>query len=326
MRNLSTAPMQVGAPAVAVVLPVYNGAEHLAEAIDSVLAQSFADFELIVVDDCSTDGSMAIARSYDDSRVRVVQLTRNGGLAAALNAGIKSTLAPLIARQDQDDISHPLRLQRQVTLLDEHPQTIVVGTWARIISPASGGAWRVTGHHRHPVDHDELRLRLLWNNPFVHSSVVFRRDAFMEAGGYGDDSIETFPEDYDLWSRMAPLGDLANVGQELLTYRQTAGGMSDAQRVRIREGVVRIATRNLARATQRAVDDPMLIGLARVLNSVPTASVSPTVAWERVRAFRRASASVGANHSPRILAVRARWSGKVLIRSLDRRWGTLDEA
>lgn len=308
------------------ILPVYNGAEHLAGSIDSILAQSLKDLELLIVDDCSSDDSLAIAGSYQDTRVRVIALEHNGGLAAALSAGIQLASAPIIARQDQDDISDARRLERQLAVLDENPGTVLVGTWALIVSPAPEGGWVPAGHHRHPVTDDELRLRLLWNNPFVHSSVVFRRSAFDLAGGYGTDPVVSFPEDYDLWSRMAPLGELANIGEELVTYRQTVGGMSDAQRDRIRDGVVRIAASNIAAASALPVDDQRIQGLARVLNSVPTTTVSPVQAWQRVRVFQRASAKVVSGHSPHLLAVRARCAGKIVARSLDPRWGTLDEA
>ena len=311
---------------VSVVLPVFNGAQYLREAIDSVLAQSLQDFELIIVDDASTDDSLAIARSYEAEHVRIVELQSNLGLAAALNAGMATASAPLIARQDQDDISHPRRLQRQVDLLDANPHVILVGAWARIISQNEEGDWVVTGSHRHPVDNDELHLRLLWNNPFVHSAVVFRRESWVAVGGYGDDSLDHFPEDFDLWSRMAALGGLANVGEELLTYRQTVGGMSDAQRERIRNGVLNIARRNLASAAGIDQDDPRIQGLARVLNSVPTATVSPAQAWQRARVLQRAVSAVAPGHAPRLLASRAKWTGKVVARSLDPRWGSLDEA
>jgi len=317
----------VGAgPGVSVVLPVYNGAEHLREAIDSILQQTHPDFELVIVDDASSDDSLAIARGYEDSRIRILALDQNGGLAVALNAGIDSAIAPVIARQDQDDISDPRRLERQLALLEREPHTVLVGTFARIISRGADGSWSVTGHHRHPVSDEELRLRLLWNNPFVHSSVAFRREVFVRAGGYGTDPELSWPEDYDLWSRMSAHGDLANIPEELLTYRQTAGGMSDANRERIRDGVVRIAVTNLAAASGVPPTDPRLPGLARVLNSVPTRTASPALTLERVGIFLRACRSVAPDLDPHLLAVRTRWAGKIVARSLDPRWGSLDAA
>ncbi|MDP2014378.1 MAG: glycosyltransferase, partial [Actinomycetota bacterium] len=267
-----------------------------------------------------------IAQGYEDSRIRILALDHNVGLAAALNAGIEYALAPIIARQDQDDVSDPRRLERQLALLEREPRTVLIGSFAAIITMNEQGAWQVTGSHKHPVSDEELRLRLLWNNPFVHSSVVFRREAFIRAGGYGTDPELSWPEDYDLWSRMSAHGDLANVPEELLTYRQTAGGMSQAHRDRIRDGVIRIAAANLASASGVAMTDPRLLGLAKVLNSVPTKTASPALAWERVGIFLRACNAVAPHKSPHLLAVRARWASKIMLRSLDPRWGSLDAA
>lgn len=317
--------MTGAAPGVSVVLPVYNGAEHLRASIDSILAQTYDDFELVIVDDASTDDSLAVARAVADPRVHIVALGRNGGLAAALNAGIAVAAAPVIARQDQDDLADSRRLERQLAALDQDPGIVLVGTWARIVRPDGAGGWEPAGVHHHPVGDAELRLRLLWNNPFVHSSVAFRRTAFEQAGRYGTDPALNWPEDFDLWVRMAPLGRLANVPEELVTYRQTAGGMSDAHRDRIREGVVRIASRNLAAATDRAPGDPRIQALARVLNSVPTPTTTPIEALQRARTFLRAcSRSAPAGRSA-LSAVRARWAAKIVLRSLDPRWGSLDD-
>jgi hypothetical protein len=308
-----------------VVLPVYNGAEHLRESIDSILAQTHADLELVIVDDASTDDSLAIARATDDPRVRIVALDRNGGLAAALNAGIDAARAPVIARQDQDDLAAPDRLARQLVVLADDPGTILVGTWARIVRPDGAGGWEASGQHHHPVADDELRLRLLWNNPFVHSSVAFRRAAFEQAGRYRTDPL-SWPEDYDLWVRMAPLGRLANVPAELVTYRQTSGGMSDAYRERISDGVQRIASRNLALVSGLAADDATIVAIARVLNGLPQGKASASEAWHRVRVFLSASHKAAPGGSPRLLAVRGRWAGKLAIRSVAPGWGTLDAA
>lgn len=308
------------------VLPVYNGAEHLEASIASILGQTRDDLELVIVDDASTDDSLAIARAIEDPRVRIVALERNGGLAAALNAGIDVAAAPVIARQDQDDLADPRRLERQLAVLDQDPRIVLVGTWARIVRPDGAGGWEPAGVHHHPVDDAELRLRLLWNNPFVHSSVAFRRTAFEQAGRYGTDPVLNWPEDYDLWVRMAPLGRLANVPEELVTYRQTAGGMSDAHRDRIRDGVLRIASANLAHASGLPVDDATLVSVARVLNGMPQEQASPAQAWHRVRLFLRASSSAAPGGSARLLAVRGRWAGKLAIRTVAPGWGSLDAA
>ncbi|MHB1067124.1 MAG: glycosyltransferase family 2 protein [Candidatus Nanopelagicales bacterium] len=308
--------MLEGSPVVSVVLPVYNGAEHLRAAIESVLAQDFADIELVVVDDASTDGSLAVAESFADPRITIVALPRNGGLAAALNHGIERARGTLIARQDQDDVSAPTRLSTQVALLAREPETVLVGTWATIVRQRPDGEWVIVGRHQHPTADERLRFRLLWNNPFVHSSVVFRRSAFDSAGGYGTDPEESFPEDYDLWSRLARFGRLANVPEELVTYRESPGAMTKASADRVQAGVLRIACRSLAAATSTDAHDPQVITLARTLNGLPSPPVSLGQAARRVSLFERAASCACPRVSPRLLVDRARWSGKVLVRSL----------
>lgn len=308
--------MPLAAPLVSVVLPVHNGEGWLADAIGSVLAQTFDDLELVIVDDASTDRSLEVVSSFTDPRISILRLTENVGLATALNRGIDQARAGLIARHDQDDISAPDRIQRQVSRLQAEADLVLVGTWATIVRPTPRGDWEVVGHHRHPVTDSQLRLRLLWNNPFVHSSVVFRRAAFEAAGGYGADPVDNWPEDYDLWSRMMDQGRLANVATELVTYRETPGGMSDSYRDRIAEGVVRIASRNLGRASGRGPHDETVTAVARCLNSQPTSRVGAVASLRRLSLFSKAIRQTCPHPSVGDLGERTRWSGKLLVRSL----------
>lgn len=309
------------APEVSVVLPTYNGADHLQEAIDSVLSQEGVDLELIIVDDASTDDSAAIAASCRDPRVHVVRLIENGGLASALNHGIANCSATLIARQDQDDVSAPLRLLRQLELLTAQPDVVLVGTWASIVTLDDRGRWVQTGEHRHPTDDAHLRLRLLWNNPFVHSSVVFRRQAALDVGGYGMDPVASWPEDYDLWSHLADVGALANVPEFLLVYRQSPGGMSESFRQRIGDGVVRIARRNLAAALPAPVPSDVIDGAVRSLNSMPVSRAGIQRTAHRASAFWKAARVTTSGRPTSTLRARIRWTSKLVVRSL---WPTRD--
>jgi len=274
------------------------------------------DLELVVVDDGSTDNSLKIATSFSDPRITILELGENIGLAAALNRGINRARSAIIARHDQDDISAPDRLERQLRFLDVQPELVLVGTWATIVRASPNGDWEVTGHHRHPTTDAQLRLRLLWNNPFVHSSVTFRRDAFEAAGGYGTDPVNSWPEDYDLWSRMMDYGRLANIPYELVTYRETPGGMSHAYTDRIREGVVRIASRNLGRASGRGPDDETVTAVARCLNSQPMSRVGAGASLRRLSLFSKAVRRTCPHPSFGDLREQTRWSGKLLVRSL----------
>jgi glycosyltransferase involved in cell wall biosynthesis len=207
-------------PQLSVILPVYNAAKYLQETIDAVLAQSFTDFEFIIINDGSSDNSQAIIDSYTDPRiVKVVQ--SNQGLAATLNNALQLAKADLIARQDNDDISYPDRFQKQVAFLNAHPNIAVLGTSARIVDEKGHASSRF---HRHPTDVVTLRYLLLFDNPFAHASVMFRKAAVLEAGGY--DKSSNYFEDHRLWSKLSQKHELANLPEVLIDYREVATGMS----------------------------------------------------------------------------------------------------
>ena len=187
-------------PTVSVLLPVYNGAAYLQAAIDSVLAQTFTDFEVIIIDDGSADATPQILAAFTDPRIKSVRQD-NAGLVTALNRGIALAQGRYLARQDHDDLSLPTRFEKQVAFLDAHPDHALLGTRSQI--------WRgedPTGRgHDHAVDDASLRFDLLFDSPFVHSSVMMRTDAVRAAGGYSRDPAHQPPEDYELWSRLSPL-------------------------------------------------------------------------------------------------------------------------
>jgi glycosyltransferase involved in cell wall biosynthesis len=201
-------------PDVSVVMAVYNGERHLAAAIDSILAQTHRNFELIVVDDGSTDRSFEIASSKADARVRIVRLAPNRGLSAALNEGVRAAAAPLTARQDADDLAEPSRLARQIAFMGAHPAVALLGTQAMAI--AEDG--HATGVVRRPVGRDSIRWFSVFDNPFIHTSVMFRTAVVLAAGGY-DAAYDPFSQDYDLWCRIAQHHDVANLEEALVRYR-----------------------------------------------------------------------------------------------------------
>lgn len=232
-------------PQVSVLLPVYNGAPWLAEAIQCVLEQSFVDFELIIIDDGSKDDSWNVISGFKDARIRAKRQA-NVGLAATLNEGLRMARAPYVARQDQDDWMHPNRLERQVAYLEAHQQCAAVGTWAEIRvdnNPSSR-------MHRHPLSSEAIQLMLLFDNPFVHSSMLLRRDAVVSVGSYCEDRSRQPPEDYELWSRLAAKFPLANIGTALTAYREVAGSMSRAGLSPFKNRLVVISTENLRRVLE----------------------------------------------------------------------------
>lgn len=193
-------------PAVSILMPVRNEERHLPAALASLFRQSFPDWELVAVDDGSTDGTAGILRTAarSDSRVRI--LTRpSEGLVPALNAGLARCRAPMVARMDGDDICHPHRLVNQVRLLNKKPEITVVACAVRHFPrPALQGGMKAYEKWQNALlDHESISRDLFVESPFAHPSVVFRRKAVAGIGGYRD---RGWAEDYDLWLRLAAAG------------------------------------------------------------------------------------------------------------------------
>jgi glycosyltransferase involved in cell wall biosynthesis len=198
-------------PVVSVILPVYNGEKFLREAIDSMLSQTFRDFELIIVDDGSTDRSGEIIRSYDDKRIVRVGHIGNQGLVASLNSAIRLAKGQLIARMDADDVALPHRLAKQVEVFHSHPSVCVTGTNYFFLD---GGRKR----SRHfAADNDYLKALLLFATCFSHPTVMMR-NVFRELNIYYDGAFRHV-EDYKLWTDLSGAGDFHFIEEPLLVYR-----------------------------------------------------------------------------------------------------------
>ena len=210
-------------PRVSVIMSVYNNEAVVAQAIDSILEQTFGDFEFLIVNDGSTDGSRAILDAYArrDSRIRLFH-EPNRGLIASLNLMLERARGELIARMDGDDIALPARFERQVAYFDMHPDCGVLGTNTHEIDDA-GAVTECTDFH--PFDHAEILIALRQASPFCHSSVMMRRDVLAAAGGYR--AAYRHCEDYDLWLRLSTRTRLANLPDRLLLYRRSPGQVSN---------------------------------------------------------------------------------------------------
>lgn len=227
-------------PKISVVLPVWNGANFVGAAIDSILAQTFADFELVVVDDGSDDGTADILRSYTDSRLKVYSVP-HGGIVTALNLGINRSSAALIARQDADDLSRPDRLRRQWDALQREPRAVLCFTDHSLLNETAAEA----GAARLPRSRSFIALRLCYQCPFAHGSVLFAKEAFLAAGGYVAD--ERHAEDYALWGRMLELGDFVGLPEPLIEFRIHASSVS-RQNLEAQEALtLKIASENCGR-------------------------------------------------------------------------------
>jgi len=207
-------------------MPVYNAEAYLREAMESILGQTFRDFEFLIIDDGSTDGSAALIRSYADPRIRFVQNAQNLRLAATLNRGLGLARGEYIARMDADDVSLPERFARQAAFLDAHPAVGIVGVWAWTFGEAR---FKIP----HPTGHERIRAKLLFDSALVHPAVMMRR-SLLDAHGLRYEALGHF-EDYALWQRAARLFPLANLPEYLFRYRVTGqsaffGAAWDAQR------------------------------------------------------------------------------------------------
>jgi glycosyltransferase involved in cell wall biosynthesis len=203
-------------PKVSVVMSVYNGEKYLREAIESILNQTFTDFEFIIIDDSSSDSTSAILAEYasQDARLIIIRNDQNIGLTRSLNKGLAVTQGEYIARQDADDVSFPQRLQQQVNFLDNHPEVVLVSSNYEIID--------AQGRQIKQVKKSPEPLLIAWYLLFInylggHSVVMFRREPVINLGGYAEDY--RYAQDYQLWLQLLNIGDMGILPEVLLRWR-----------------------------------------------------------------------------------------------------------
>lgn len=199
-------------PKISVVMSVYNGERYLKEAIESILNQTFTDFEFIIIDDGSTDESAAIINSYSDTRIRLIQ-QENKGLATALNRSIKAAEGKYIVRMDADDISMGNRLEKQFEFLERHTECVAVGTNAVVID-MNGKLLYISSQL---TDWKEIK-KILPATPFYHSSTILCREVVVKCGGYYE-KLKYGGQDLILFNKMARFGELRNINEPLIKYR-----------------------------------------------------------------------------------------------------------
>ena len=242
-------------PFFSVLLPVFNAKAHIGSAIRDILAQTFRDFELLVVDDGSTDGTSECVEKFSDPRLRLIRLPSNQGLVSALNAGLQEARGKWIARQDADDRSRRDRLAKQARLISENPDTVLVYSQARLID--AHGLWR--GRLRPPLEDSSLRWDFCFRNPIPHTSAVFPLHLVREdLGGYRNCKA---CEDYDLWSRLLRHGKAVGSPETLVSYRNHAASIMGqehaAQAERENPALREIMSKNLQdwlKASEQEVD------------------------------------------------------------------------
>lgn len=208
-KKIALEPTQV--PRVSVLLSVFNGAKYLREAIDSILNQTYTDFEFIIINDCSTDNTEEIIKSYRDPRIHLINNENNLGIANTLNKGIALARGEYIVRMDADDVSLPGRLSAQVKFMDKNLSLGASGTWVRIIGDEKSYVWK---YQTRP---DRVKAAMLFHCHMAHPSVILRKEFFVKNKLVY--SVDEVAEDFGLWSRAVKYLKIANLGQVFLLYR-----------------------------------------------------------------------------------------------------------
>ena len=207
-------------PLVSILMPAYNCEKYIAEAIRSMLSQTFSDFEFLIINDGSTDRTGKIIHSFEDNRIKIINNQTNVGIVSSLNNGIKLAQGELIARMDADDWSYPFRLAKQVALLKDNPEIGVCGSTISLWDGVD-----VVGNWVYPTNDDEIKANLFLKCSFAHPTVMYRKSLFSKNSlSY---KAEFFPaEDYELWTKMARITNFHNFKDPLLKYRRSEAQIS----------------------------------------------------------------------------------------------------
>lgn len=230
-------------PSISVLTAVYNGTPYLREAIDSILNQTFSDFEFIIINDGSTDETAEILSSYTDPRIRIIKNSKNLGLTKSLNIGLKIARGIYIARMDADDIALPERLQIEKKFLDNHLDIVAVGSEIDLINEDG----KKVGE-KHLIQYPEIiRFRMVIANQLAHPTILFRKSIIIENGGY--DEHFKYAQDYELWSRLNERNyHFSNIAASLLRYRDYPKSMTQGagSRDQAYASAVAVIRRNLS--------------------------------------------------------------------------------
>lgn len=205
--------MKKYSPKISVILPVFNGMPYLPLAINSILNQTYKNLEVIVINDGSTDDSSKYLRTINDKRIKIITNKSNLGLASSLNTALKNAKGEFVARMDSDDISHKMRIKKQLAFLIENDQIDLCGSWVDVINVKS----QKIGLKKTPLTHKKIMEALDWYSPIIHPTFFARREFYKSLNGYRQ-AFE-FAEDYDLLIRGKKNNKYANIPEALLSFR-----------------------------------------------------------------------------------------------------------
>ncbi|MBI1286915.1 MAG: glycosyltransferase [Flavobacteriales bacterium] len=221
-------------PLVTVLIPMYNAEDFVEQSVRSILEQTYTNFELLIIDDGSTDRSVPVVESFSDQRIKLVRNEKNLKLIATLNKGLSLAKGKYIVRLDADDIAIKERIETQVSFMEEHPEVGLCGTWYEAFGDVSSVV-------RYPTDHQSLKYMSLYQCPIIHPSTIFRTSVIKEHG-LKYDLDYPHAEDYKLWGQFAMVSQLANVPEVLLRYRLHDSNISKQQASTQKSNSIRIRT------------------------------------------------------------------------------------
>jgi hypothetical protein len=231
------------APVVSVVMPTYNGERFLRPAIESILNQTFTNFELIIIDDGSTDNTTHILSEFKDTRLTVLTNQQNLGIAAATNRGLAAARGEYIALQDSDDISLAYRFQVEVEFLNTNPEIALVGSSAILIDEND----EAYDNYVEVGDDLEIKWESLFRCPISHTSVMVRRQLFEAVGGYSTEPLLRVTSDYDILARIAQSHPVANIREPLVKWRRHHGATMITHESQLLSGIEAVSLRSIGR-------------------------------------------------------------------------------
>jgi len=240
-------------PIISVILPVFNGEDHLAECIESILHQTYTNFEFIIVDDASTDNTPKILKKYSrqDERIKIITNLVNQKQTISANIACKNAVGKYLARMDADDIALPIRFEKQFAFLETNPITGIVGSWTDIISDNG----QILGQWKTSAKHEVLIWDLLFGASFAHSSVMIRKDSIEQVGFYQLSQAE----DYDLWSRISRIASIANIPEVLQQKRVWDGQLAHRVVLKNQECHLQIMKNNMQELLSESEIDSDLV-------------------------------------------------------------------
>jgi glycosyltransferase involved in cell wall biosynthesis len=290
------------APQLSVLMTVYNAGAFLDAALDSVLAQDFTDFEFIIVDDGSTDDSVARIRRRSDPRIRLHVSDRNLGQTPALNIGLSLCRGAYIARMDADDVCLPGRFATQVAYLDAHPDIGILGAAMWLIDAAG----RRFAHAAQPLGDVALRWTSMTRNPFNHPTLVLRASLLAATGQLFDEQYGA-NQDYDLWDRLIPHTRIANLAVPVLGYRVHGGNISIRRAEEQMRCGIAFSHRRTLHESGIDISDATMAGIYRHIHgSRPQATIPTSDAGEALRGLLDVTEAFLARNAGTDLA-EARW-------------------